>query len=87
MIRFMNRHRDKFANVPTNGPKVAAYRPKPRSKIRSISTRGGSSTRYVPASLDEILTLQKCATWLQKPETQLREMIQAGTLKPLPFPA
>jgi hypothetical protein len=86
MIRFINRQRDQDANIPTNGPKVAGYRFKQSSRICSGSTRIKSSSRYVPASLNEILTLKQCASWLQQPESLLREMIQAGIVKPLPFP-
>lgn len=43
-------------------------------------------TRYVPASLDEILSLPQCASWLQQPERVLRDMIGSGVLKPPPFP-
>lgn len=86
MICLMTRPRDKFKKLPANHPKAAVSRIKQRSRICSASIRGGSSTRYVPTSLDEILTLEQCATWLQQPELMLREMIQAGTLKPLPFP-
>jgi len=87
MIRFMTRHRDQNINIATKDPKMAGYRFKQSPRICSGSTRIGSSVQYVPASLDEILTLQQCAAWLQQPEPQLYEMIQAGILKPLPFPS
>ena len=56
------------------------------ARLRAESNGIGIPERYVPASLDEILSLQQCASRLQQPELLLREMIGKGTLKPLPFP-
>jgi hypothetical protein len=86
MIRFMTHHRYQTSKITTNRPKATAFRVKQCSGIRCGSTWIGSSTRYVPDSLDEILTLEQCATWLQQPEPLLLAMIQAGNLKPLSFP-
>lgn len=56
------------------------------ARLRAGANGYDNSPRYVPASLDEILSLQQCASWLQQPEQVLRDMIGNGTLKPLPFP-
>jgi hypothetical protein len=74
IIRLMTRHRDQFKPLPANHPKAPSFQINQHSKIRSASTRVGFATRFVPASLDEILTLQQCGSWLQQPEPLLREM-------------
>ena len=56
------------------------------ARLRAESNGFGVPERYVPASLDEILSLSQCASWLQQPESVLRELIGKGTLKPLPLP-
>lgn len=50
------------------------------------STADDSNGGYAPTSLDEILTLKQCASWLKQPETAVLEMISTGQLKKLPFP-
>jgi hypothetical protein len=58
---------------------------KPARK-RRFANGLGDADRYVLTSLDDILSLDQCASWLQQPEPVLKRLIEMGVLKPLPLP-
>jgi len=71
----------------TNPPNLLAQKtPVDHELLPAKIEVGRKAVPYAPTSLDEILNLEQCASWLQQPASTLRRMIQDGRLKPLPFP-